>query len=137
MCHVYGMLKDTDARVRNEAASAIARLYLLQIERVACVKNHNTEHLLIAELVAELLTTEVSLALDKSAGSLIEFYPGFSHQNVSERHVKTVLGKLLFDITNKLFETKSTEHSVRQIEKPTIQNRGEIRNELDELINEN
>lgn len=111
--HIYGMLKDSDVRIRSEAANAILDFNTLQAQRLnkqtnMCVKSST----ILAELVAETLLNEVPFSIDSSAGCSDGFHRAFDLSNSDSQQMGTILGKHLFDITNILFDLKSNEQLV-------------------------
>lgn len=101
------MLKDSDARVRNEAANAMLEFAISQL------KHTNDRMNLIAEFTAEILSNEIPFSLDIPINSLHgSKFSLNSTQNVG-RPIQKVLGKCLFDLTNMIFELKSSEQLVR------------------------
>lgn len=110
---MYAMLKDSDARVRNEAANSILEFNMLQ----AFHPNHRIElyskSYMVTEFVAETLSNEVPFSMDNPSGCLNGFQPGFGFDdNQDNAQMKRVLGRHLFDITNMLFDLKSNEQLV-------------------------
>lgn len=103
------MLRDGDARIRNEAATAMLEFNSSQLKHT----NHGIN--LMAEFTAEILSNEIPFSLD----SPLELLHGChqlmlnSTQN-DERPIKRMLGKYLFELTNMMFDLKSTEQLVRE-----------------------
>lgn len=98
------MLKDSDARIRNEAANALLILNCCQL------KHPNKGINLMAEFTAEILANEVPFSLNNPVEPLHGFH--FASDSNDQRKVKRVLGKYLFDLSNMLFDLKSTEQLV-------------------------
>ncbi|XP_031632927.1 huntingtin [Contarinia nasturtii] len=105
--HMYAMLKDTDARIRNEAATAIFEFNLSQAMRKTNVAHKHASDTLTIEFVTETLSNEVPFSMVNSTGTLTGYQSGLG--DVGHRQLKRVLGKHLHDLTNKLFDLKSTE----------------------------
>lgn len=111
--HIYTMLSDSDGRIRNEAASALLEFNIAQITRInggirKCPKNH-----LMSEFIAEILSTEIPFSLDNPSEPLTGFQLELYDIEENNRQIKLVLGIYLFDLTNMLFDLKSSEHLVR------------------------
>lgn len=98
------MLKDGDARIRNEAANALLIFNLSQL------KHPNKGINFMAEFTAEILLNEVPFSIENSCEPLHGFQ--FAPNSYDRRKVKRVLGKYLFDLSNMLFNLKSTEQLV-------------------------
>lgn len=97
------MLRDSDARIRNEAANALFNLYCSQFIDDSC-KNSS-----ITQFSAEILSNEIPFSLNSSMDPLNGF-----HLDVNcTKQIKRVLGKYLFDLANMLFALKSSEQLVR------------------------
>lgn len=105
------MLKDSDPRIRNEAATAIFEFNTSQSIRKSNATNKYSRDTLSVEFVMETLSSEVPFSTENLTGSLIGYQSGLSE--VEHRQLKRVLGKHLHDLTNKLFDLKSTEQLVR------------------------
>lgn len=104
------MLSDSDARIRNEAATAILQFNTFQITQGS--KHKYSDNHLQAEFVAETLSTEVPFLPDSSYGSSTGFQLS-AFEGCDIPRMKRVLGKHLFDLTNMLFDLKSNEQLVR------------------------
>lgn len=98
------MLRDSDARIRNEAANALFELHCLPFIDESC-KNSS-----IAEFAAEILSNEVPFSLNSFIDPLSGFHLGMD--GAKHQQVKRVLGKYLFDLANMLFALKSSEQLV-------------------------
>lgn len=103
---LYQMLRDSDARIRNEAASALFELYCSQFIDESC-KNSS-----ISEFVAEILSNEVPFSLNSPMEPLNGFHLGINSTKCDYQQIKRVLGKYLFDLANMLFALKSSEQLV-------------------------
>lgn len=102
------MLRDSDARIRNEAANALFELNCSQFIDES-YKNSS-----IAEFAVEILSNEVPFSLNSSIEpKLDEFHLGINSTNYNYQQIKRVLGKYLFDLANMLFALKSSEQLVR------------------------
>lgn len=114
---MYAMLADSDARIRNEAAAAILEFNTLQsVQRSNVIHQHSRNYLTI-EFVADTLSNEIPISLDNQCGILAGFQAALCDERADSRRVKRVLGKHLFDLTNMLFDLKSTEQLVRTFSK--------------------
>lgn len=97
------MLRDSDARIRNEAANALYELYCSQFVNERCKDSS------ITEFAVEILSNEVPFSLNSSMEPLSGFHLGMN----CTKQIKRVLGKYLFDLANMLFALKSSEQLVR------------------------
>lgn len=113
--HMYAMLKDSDARVRNEAANAINEFNVLQGTHKNKRPKLFSKNNLVTEFVAETLSNDVPFSIDNLSGH--GFQPTIHLNSCNELEMKKVLGKHLFDITNMLFDLKSSEQLVSIREK--------------------
>lgn len=111
--HMYAMLGDSDARIRNEAAIAILEFNTLQSLQRSNVRHKNSKNYLTIEFIADTLSDEVPISLDNQHGILAGFQDMMCDEHTDNRRMKKVLGKHLFDLTNMLFDFKSTEQLVR------------------------
>lgn len=111
--HLYAMLKDSDARIRNEAAAAINQFNRSQSMRKSNISHKYSGNYLTLEFVADTLSNEVPLLFENPPGILNGFQPGLCDEEIHYRQVKKVLAKHLFDLTNILFDLKSNEQLVR------------------------
>lgn len=109
---MYAMLKDSDARIRNEAAAAIIEFNTLQSNQKSNLTHKYSGNHLIVEFVADTLSNEIPFSLDNPSGILNGYQPGLCDEENANRHMKRVLGKHLFDVTNMLFDLKSSEQLV-------------------------
>lgn len=99
------MLRDSDARIRNEAANALFEL------NCSPFIDESSKNSSIAEFAAEMLSNEVPFSLNSSMDPLSGFHLGMDC--TKHQQVKRVLGKYLFDLANMLFALKSSEQLVR------------------------
>lgn len=107
------MLSDSDARIRNEAASALLEFNISQLMRInggirICPKIH-----LMSEFIAEILSNEIPFSMDNPSEPLAGFQLDLYGIKENNRQIKQVLGIYLFDLTNMLFDLKSSENLVR------------------------
>lgn len=109
---MYAMLRDSDARIRNEAAAAIIEFNTLQSTKKSNLTHKYSGNHLIVEFVADTLSNEIPFSLDNPSGILNGYQPGLCDEENANRHMKRVLGKHLFDVTNMLFDLKSSEQLV-------------------------
>lgn len=100
------MLRDGDARIRNEAASAMLEFNISQLKRT------NNGLNLIAEFTAEILSNEVPFSLECPLDPLHGCQSMVNATQNDGRPIKRVLGKYLFDLTNMMFDLKSSEQLV-------------------------
>lgn len=100
------MLRDSDARIRNEATNALFELYCIQFIDKNC-KNHS-----ISEFAAEILSNEVPFSLNSPTVPLNGFHLELNATKTNYQHIKRVLGKYLFDLANMMFALKSGEQLV-------------------------
>lgn len=101
------MLKDSDARIRNEAANAILEFNRLQLVGIS------NEIDSITVFAAEILSNEVPFSLNHPLEPLHGCQFGFNCTETDGQLIKRVLGTHLFDVTNMLFDLKSNEQLVR------------------------
>lgn len=101
------MLKDSDARIRNEAANAMLEFNISQLKRT------NERVRPISEFTAEILSDEIPFSLDNSMETFIGSKIQCNSTQDSNRPIRRVLGKYLFDLTNMIFDLKSSEQLVR------------------------
>lgn len=111
---MYTMLGDSDARIRNEAASAIFEFDTSQCMRKSNVTHKYFGNYLTIEFMADTLSNEVPFALDNPCGILTGFQLGLCGEKTNNRQVKRLMGKHLFDLTNILFDLKSNEQLVNK-----------------------
>lgn len=100
------MLKDGDARIRNEAANALFELFCS-----ASVGERGETHS-ITEFAAEILSNEVPFHLDDPMEPLRGFHFQLNRDESNYQQIQRVLGKYLFDLANMLFSLKSSEQLV-------------------------
>lgn len=100
------MLRDSDARIRNEAASAMLEFNISQLKRT------NNGLKLIAEFTAEILSNEVPFSLESPLDPLHGCQSMLNATQNDGRPINRVLGKYLFDLTNMMFDLKSSEQLV-------------------------
>lgn len=100
------MLRDSDARIRNEAANALFDHYCTQFIDASCKKSS------ISEFAAEILSNEVPFSLNSPMEPLSGFHLGINSPTYDSQQIKRVLGKYLFDLANMLFALKSSEQLV-------------------------
>lgn len=110
---MYAMLGDSDARIRNEAAAAILDFNTLESLQKSYVMHQHSRNYLTIEFVVDTLSDEIPISLDNQCNILAGFQAGLCDGHTDSRRVKRVLGKHLFDLTNMLFDLKSTERLVR------------------------
>lgn len=106
------MLKDSDGRIRNEAAIAIFELNTLQLTRKYNAMNKYSGNHLAVEFLNETLSIEIPFSLENSAGALTGFQPALCRKDIDRRQLRRMMGKHLFDLTNMLFDLKTTEQLV-------------------------
>lgn len=110
--HLYAMLGDGDARIRNEAAAALFEFHTFQVARYNKATNKYSGAHLKVEFMAETLSNEIPFSLDCPLGTLTGFHPALGSGGADNRQLKKMLGKHLFDVTNMLFGLKSSEQLV-------------------------